>query len=57
MLLRTDMGLPLSFLSADSDAFLHNLQEEGLAKQENDRLILSDKGRLLVDEIAVQFIH
>lgn len=57
LLLRTDLGLPLSFLSDDSDTFLQNLEKEGLAKKENDNLILSDKGRLLVDEIAVQLIH
>lgn len=53
LLLRTDTGLPATWLSEDKTAFLNDLSTEGLGELTDGRVILSDKGRLLVDEIAL----
>ena len=56
LLLRTDMGLPLDFIQPDLNPFVQSLYEEELAETGENRLILTPRGRLLVDEIAVRLI-
>lgn len=54
LMLRTDEGLPASFLRPQDVAFVAMLQEQGLATLgEEGRLFLSSDGRLVADEIAV----
>lgn len=51
--LRTDEGLPASFIRKQDEDFVDMLQTEGLARRTpNDMLQLTLKGRLLADEIA-----
>ncbi len=58
--LRTDEGLPLHLLGEDSghdyNYLLPALCEEGYAVMTEERLILTSRGKLLVDEIATQLI-
>lgn len=54
LMLRTDEGLPASFLRPQDEAFLAMLQEQGLAvRGAEGRLFLTTDGRLVADEIAV----
>lgn len=55
LLLRTDIGLPLRYIPQEKHLFLQQLTQESLAVVKDNTLFLSDKGRLLVDEIAVEF--
>lgn len=56
--LRTDEGLPLALLSPADAPTLTMLQHEGLAQvQAGERLVLTPRGMLLADEIAVQLMH
>lgn len=52
LLLRTDTGLPLPYLSPDSDPT--QLINDGLAQKTDTHLILINDGRLHVDTIAAQ---
>lgn len=56
LLLRTDLGLPLEYIPEQALPQLPSFYEEGLAIPMDGKLLLSDKGRLLVDEIAVRLI-
>lgn len=51
--LRTDRGMPVGWLSPSS-RILEELVERGLAASSGGRLILSDRGFLLLDEIVVR---
>lgn len=54
LMLRTDEGLPASFLRPQDEPFLAMLQEQHLASLgEDGRLFLTTDGRLVADEIAV----
>lgn len=54
LMLRTDEGLPASFLRPQDTPFLTMLQEQHLATLGTDgRLFLTTDGRLVADEIAV----
>ncbi len=54
LLLRTDEGLPASFLRPKDEGFLAMLRAEGLAERgEGGRLFLTASGRLVADEVAV----
>lgn len=59
LLLRTDMGVPISLLPAHTDFLINNLVIEGMAeKHPYDaalHLVLTGKGKLLVDEIVTDF--
>ncbi len=52
--LRTTEGIPLSLL--DSPVRVETLVTEGLARIENDRLILIHHGRALVDPLAAELV-
>ena len=55
--LRTDEGLPPELLRPQDVALIRMLQQEGLATLGTDgRLLLTLRGRLLADEIAVQLL-
>ena len=55
--LRTDEGVPLGKFSADQAPVLRMLREEGLAyTTPTSRLVLTPRGLLLADEIAVQLM-
>lgn len=54
LLLRTDTGLPLRYLPVDSSLDL--LTENGLAKVQDNHLVLSRDGALLVDAIAAELM-
>ncbi len=56
LMLRTDEGLDLSILAAGYEMMLSALCEEGYAVIQDHSLILTSRGRLLVDEIATQLI-
>jgi oxygen-independent coproporphyrinogen-3 oxidase len=51
--LRTDRGMPLAWIAPYSP-FVEELVERGLATTSGGRLILSDKGFLLLDEIVLR---
>jgi oxygen-independent coproporphyrinogen-3 oxidase len=51
--LRTDRGMPVEWI-ASSSPIVEELVEQGLATSSGGRLILSDKGFLLLDEIVVR---
>lgn len=54
LMLRTDEGLPASFLRPRDAAFISMLQQEGLATLDAaGTLLLTLRGRLVADEIAV----
>ena len=56
--LRTDEGLPPEWLSTADTPTISLLQEEGLALHSpSGKLILTPRGMLLADEIAVQLMH
>lgn len=56
--LRTDEGLPTDLLTQEDTATLRLLAEEGLATvTPHGRLILTPRGLLLADEIALRLIH
>ncbi len=55
--LRTDEGIPRTLISPAPDAFLAMLRDEGLATLTPDRLILTPRGLLLADEIAVNLLE
>ena len=52
LLLRTDVGLPLHYLPGSDRPALQQIIDEQLGNIRQDKLFLSDKGRLLVDSIA-----
>ena len=54
--LRTKDGIPLDLLSPESRERADHFASEGLAKIENDRLILIHHGRALVDPIAAELV-
>lgn len=55
LMLRTDIGLPVSYLDTNNIDRAHLLIKEGLACiNENNHLILIDRGRMLVDEIVME---
>lgn len=54
LLLRTDLGLPSHYIPTDKQDLLNTLSLEGLGSIQGNHLILTDKGRLLVDEIALE---
>ncbi len=55
--LRTDEGLPASFLRPQDEDFVSMLQQEGLARLgQGGTLFLTRSGRLVADEIAVGLI-
>lgn len=54
LMLRTDTGLPSSYIENKSNAFIQNIINEGMALYKNENLVLINQGRLLVDEIAAQ---
>lgn len=54
--LRTTTGIPLSLTHPSQQTYIQTLIDEGLAKIENDHLILIKNGRALVDPIAFDFI-
>ncbi|MFT3990448.1 MAG: radical SAM family heme chaperone HemW [Luteolibacter sp.] len=54
--LRTKEGIPLSLLESDAFIRAQMLHAEGLAKIENERLILVHHGRALVDPIAAELV-
>lgn len=56
LLLRTDMGLPITFLRPEDSAFVSRLEMGGLAKLTSSKLILTERGRMLVDAIALELI-
>lgn len=56
--LRTDEGLPTGLLAEDDAAAVRMLCDEGLARLTPDaRLVLTPRGLLLADEIALQLMH
>lgn len=56
LLLRTDMGLPLTLIPKSQQGIIDQLITEKLAYPlHNGRLILTERGQLLVDEIAIEF--
>lgn len=55
LLLRTDIGLPLDYIPGNRNDIIREIVREGLASTSENKIFLTDKGRLLVDEIAVQF--
>ncbi|MES2660762.1 MAG: radical SAM family heme chaperone HemW [Verrucomicrobiota bacterium] len=54
--LRTKEGISLDLLSPESRESASHFASEGLAKIENDRLILIHHGRALVDPIAAELV-
>jgi oxygen-independent coproporphyrinogen-3 oxidase len=54
--LRTREGIPLDLLKGESRDRARHFASEGLAKIENERLILIHHGRALVDPIAAELI-
>ncbi len=56
LLLRTDMGLPLRYLTQEGVKLVHDLEAEGLLREQNSHIILTPRGRLVTDEIALQLI-
>ncbi len=55
--LRTDEGLPLELIRPQDESYVHSLIDEGIAERDTKgSLILTLKGRLLADEIALEFI-
>lgn len=51
--LRTVKGLPVALIQPDQKKMLKTLEEEGLLKVANERIILTREGKPLVDSIAV----
>ena len=56
LLLRTDLGLSLSFLSFEKKEKLPLFEEEGLLSVKENALFLTEKGRLLVDALVLELI-
>lgn len=57
LLLRTDTGLPNSWLRMEDRPLVAELIREHMAaRQDNGNIVLTGRGRLLVDEIAVELI-
>jgi oxygen-independent coproporphyrinogen-3 oxidase len=54
--LRTSTGIELSLLDEDAIRRAHALAEEGLAQVGGGRLVLSGRGRALVDPIAAELV-
>ncbi len=54
--LRTVEGIPLDLLSPDARLRASHFAAEGMARIENDRLILIHHGRALVDPIAAELV-
>jgi oxygen-independent coproporphyrinogen-3 oxidase len=54
--LRTSAGIPLALLGEDARKRVTTLEEEGLARIQEDRLILVRQGRALVDPIAAELL-
>lgn len=56
LMLRTEEGLPLSWLDESSASRARILAEEGLGTIQNEVLVLHGRGRVLVDSIAGELI-
>ena len=54
--LRTKEGIPLSLLDKQARQRAQNLEADGMARIENERLVLIHHGRALVDPIAAELI-
>ncbi|HVJ47374.1 MAG TPA: coproporphyrinogen III oxidase, partial [Luteolibacter sp.] len=54
--LRTKEGIPLDLLTQDGLLRANTIAEEGLARLENNQLILIHRGRALVDPIAAELV-
>jgi oxygen-independent coproporphyrinogen-3 oxidase len=54
--LRTTEGIPLELLTADGLQRVQTIADEGMARVENNRLILIHRGRALVDPIAAELV-
>ena len=62
--LRTDRGIDLSLLEPTfgmavqpHEAFLKHCVEQGLAKRQNDKFVLTERGWLLADSIIVELMN
>ncbi|MFM7180452.1 MAG: radical SAM family heme chaperone HemW [Verrucomicrobiales bacterium] len=54
--LRTSEGIPMALLAEDRRENLSTLETEGLLVLDNERIILTDRGRLLVDSVATALV-
>ena len=54
--LRTSEGIPIGLLDTKSGEALRNLESEGLLLLAGNRVILTDRGRLLVDSVAAALV-
>lgn len=54
--LRTSEGIPLALLGPNRESVLQDLASDGLLIRSGEQIILTDRGRLLVDGIAAELV-